>query len=148
MATIKNTTINDTQFLNCTLVGNGNVSVVSGNNIHLYGRNCLTSGELTYFIKGYINGDRSSTPVLLRLYALPSTPIIEDGGKLYSNDIYELEVSSLKFNKTILKSSQYSSGKIDSVIIENAGTNYKVNDKLIINNVGNIGSGFSAQIKF
>jgi len=137
---------NDTQFLNCTLVGNGNVSVVSGNNIHLYGRNCLTSGELTYFIKGYINGDRSSTPVLLRLYALPSTPIIEDGGKLYSNDIYELEVPSLKFNKTILKSSQYSSGKIDSVIIENAGTNYKVNDKLIINNVGNIGSGFSAQI--
>jgi hypothetical protein len=137
---------NNTQFLNCTLVGNGTVSVVSGSDIHLYGRNCLTSGELTYFIKGYVNGDRNSTPVLLRLHALPSAPIIEDGGRLYSNDVYELEVPSLKFNKTILKSSQYNSGKIDSVIIENAGTNYKVNDKLIISNVGNIGSGFSAQI--
>lgn len=136
----------DTQFLNCTLAGNGSVDVTANSVVHLYGRNCLTSGNITYFIKGYIDGNRNSTPVLFRLHALPSTPIIENGGALYSKDVFELESPTLKFNKTILNSKQYSGGEIDSVIIENPGNNYNVNDKLIVNNAGNLGSGFSAQI--
>lgn len=136
----------NTQFLNCTLVGNGSVNVTANSVVHLYGRNCLTSGSLTYFIKGYIDGDRNSTPFLFRLHALPSAPIIENGGALYTNDVFELESPTLKFNKTILNSKHYSGGEIDGVIIENPGNNYKVNDKLIINNPENLGSGFSAQV--
>lgn len=136
----------NTQFLNCTLVGNGSVNITANNAVHLYGRNCSTSGSLTYFIKGYIDGNRNSTPVLFRLYALPSTPIIESGGALYTKNVFELDLPTLKFNKTILNSKQYSGGEIDGVIIENPGNNYKVNDKLIVNNTGNLGSNFSAQI--
>lgn len=136
----------NTQFLNCTLVGTGSVNVTTNNVVHLYGRNCLTSGNLTYFIKGYIDGDRNSTPILFRLHALPSAPIIENGGALYTKNVFELESPTLKLNKTILNAKQYSGGEIDEVIIENPGNNYKVNDKLIVNNAGNLGSGFSAQI--
>ncbi len=136
----------DTQFLNCKLEGSGSVNVVSNNVVHLYGRTCLTSGELSYFIKGYINGDKTSSPVLFRLYGLPSSPIIEQGGSLYSQNVFELQVDTLKLNKTILQSKQYSGGEVTEVILENPGNNYKVNDKLIIDNAGNIGNGFSAQI--
>lgn len=68
-----------TQFVNCTLTTPGSLTISSGINVYLYGRTCLTSGEVNYFLKGYINGDRQSSPLLFRLHALPSAPIIADG---------------------------------------------------------------------
>ena len=137
----------NTQFINCTLTSPGSLTISSGTNVYLYGRTCLTSGEVTYFVKGYINGDRTLTPLLFRLHALPSTPIIVDGGSLYYTDNFELDPeTTYKLNKTVLTTKKYNYGEINEVIIENAGINYKVNDKLLINNEGNLGSGFNAQV--
>lgn len=137
----------DTQFINCTLTTTGSISIPSGTNVYLYGRQCLTAGEVTYFIKGYIDGDRTSTPILFRLHALPSTPIIVSGGSLYKTDIFELDPeTTYKLNKTSLSSKKYNYGEINKVIIENIGDNYQVNDKVVINNEGNLGSNFNAQI--
>jgi hypothetical protein len=136
-----------TQFINCTLTTPGSLTVSANTNIFLYGRECLTAGEVSYFIKGYVNGDRNTTPIIFRLHALPSQPIIADGGSLYHTNVFELNPeTTYKLNKTVLTANKYNYGEINSVIIENKGINYKVNDKLVINNDGNLGSGFNAQI--
>jgi hypothetical protein len=135
-----------TQFLNCNTEESETVNLNINNQVHLYGRKCSTSGQLSYFINGYIDGNKNSSPVVFRLYGLPSSPIIEKGGSLYSQNVFELELNTLKLNKTILQSKQYSGGEITEVIIENPGNNYKINDKLIIDNFGNPGNGFTAQI--
>ena len=136
-----------TQFINCTLTTAGSLTINANTNVFLYGRECLTAGEVSYFIKGYVNGDRNTTPVIFRLHALPSQPTIVDGGSLYYTDVFELNPeTTYKLNKTVLTAKKYNYGEINSVIIENKGVNYKVNDKLVINNDGNIGSGFNAQV--
>lgn len=136
-----------TQFVNCTLTTPGSLTISSGTNVYLYGRTCLTSGEVSYFLKGYINGDRNSSPLMFRLHALPSAPVIVDGGSLYHTDNFELDPeTTYKLNKTVLVSRKYNYGEINDVIIENPGVNYQVNDKLLINTEANLGSGFNAQV--
>jgi hypothetical protein len=137
----------DTQFVNCILVSQGSLNISSNENVYLYGRECLTSGEVSYFIKGYINGDRTLPPILFRLHAVPSKPVISDNGALYKTNTFELDPeTTYKVNKTTLISKKYNYGEINDVIIENPGINYKVNDKLIISSQGDLGSGFNAQI--
>ena len=137
----------DTQFVNCILTTPGTLTINSNTNVFLYGRECLTAGEVSYFIKGYVNGDRTTTPIIFRLHALPSEPVIVDGGALYYTDVFELNPeTTYKLNKTVLVSKKYNYGEINSIVLENKGTNYKVNDKVLINNDGNLGSGFNAQV--
>lgn len=59
---------------------------------------------------------------------------------LPKNDLYPSEDTS--FDKTILRSDYLLPGSVDGVIIENSGDNYKIGDKLIVNNEFTYGSGF------
>ena len=137
----------NTAFVGCNLVTVGSLVIPANSNVYLYGRECLTSGEVSYFLKGYIDGNRNSTPIVFRLHALPSQPFIVEGGSLYSSDTFELDpAETYRLSKTSLTAKKYSSGEIDSIIIENPGINYRTGDKLVINNAGNQGTGFAAQV--
>jgi hypothetical protein len=63
----------------------------------------------------------------------------------YENDIYYPEPQNLS-DKTRAKISSFSVGSVDSVYIETPGINYRVGEKLIVNNDGTNGSGFSGII--
>lgn len=136
----------NTQFIGCKLAEVGSLTITTGTNVYLYGRDCLTSGEVSYFIKGYVDGEITPS-VLFKLHALPSEPVIVNSGALYSSDVFELDPElTYKLQKTKLSSKKYGPGEIEEVLIENPGNNYKINDRLVVNEKSNLGSGFRASI--
>jgi hypothetical protein len=134
-----------TQFVNCKVIrGSAPLEVYNGVTAHLYGRNCLADNNVaTYCLFGYVNGDRNSQPIEFRIVSVPSKINITDGGSLYTSSIFKFNSSS---TNTILKAKKYNFGSVDEVIIENAGINYRVNDKLVIDNTFTYGAGFSAYV--
>jgi hypothetical protein len=60
---------------------------------------------------------------------------------LPSNPHYPKEYK--KYDRTIARSSSVTPGTVDSIIIESSGSNYRVGDKLIIDNTLTSGSGFT-----
>jgi hypothetical protein len=60
---------------------------------------------------------------------------------LASNENYPRE--NLSYDKTIVRSASLTPGTVDSIIIESAGTNYKIGDRLKVNNTLTYGSGLS-----
>lgn len=79
-----------------------------------------------------------------RMYEKELPPLEVDGVLSFpgfpKNDLYPSEDTS--FDKTILRSDYLLPGSVDSVIIENSGDNYKIGDKLKVNNEFTFGSGF------
>lgn len=136
----------DTQFINCKIVS-GTSPLVVGNltKAYLHGRNCTTSGSVNYFLTGYAykNGVKIATPITFKLLGLPSEIKVVDGGSLYSSSLFKFNSST---TNSILKATNYNFGSIDEVILENGGQNYKINEKLIVDNTFTSGSGFSAYI--
>ena len=63
---------------------------------------------------------------------------------LNANDEYPSEDN--KIVKTVFSTDKVTPGSVDSVIIENKGSNYRVGDRLSVNNDRTFGSGFSAFI--
>lgn len=136
----------DTQFINCKIVsGTSPLTIGNSSNAYLYGRTCSTSGSVNYFLTGYAykNGVKNTTPITFKLLGLPSEVVITNGGALYSSSLFKFNSST---TNSILKSKNYSFGSVDQIIIENGGQNYKVNEKLIIDNSFTYGNGFSAYI--
>jgi len=84
--------------------------------------------------------------VFTRSFEKDIDPIIVNGITIFTgldhNDEYPKEDSSLV--KTIAKTTAISPGSVDSVIIENKGDNYRVGDRLVVDNNLTNGSGFSA----
>ncbi len=137
-------TKNNTQFLNCKVTSGTSPLVVNNLDVaYLYGRTCLTSGNATYFLNGYVNGDRTSTPIVFKIIAVPSEIKIVNGGALYTSSLFKFATPT---TNSVLKAKQYNFGSVDQVIIENAGSNYKVNDKLVVNNEFTFGNAFAAHV--
>jgi hypothetical protein len=136
----------DTQFINCKVV-TGDSPLVVGNSskVYLYGRTCSTSGSVNYFLTGYAykNGVKVTTPITFKILGLPSEVKISDGGALYSSSLFKYNTST---TNSILKSKNYNFGSVDQVILENGGQNYKVNEKLLVDNTFTYGNGFTAYI--
>ncbi len=130
-----------TTFTGCKVINNSAFSVSSLDNCYLQGRRC-TPNHISYFLTGYING-AVDNPLIFRLVSLPSEPIIENPGCLYFSKIHEFENQTIS---TKIKSKSYQFGSIDSVIIENAGSNYKIFDNVLIDENSSIGSGFYAYV--
>jgi hypothetical protein len=137
-------TKNQTQFLDCRIIsGSSPLTVYNSDKAYLYGRTCLSGGSTDYFLYGYPNGDRSKTPWQFRLLALPSKVTITNGGALYTSSLFKFDAST---TNAILKSKNYNFGSVDEVILENPGKNYKVYEKLLVDNTFTFGQGFSAYI--
>ena len=137
-------TRNSTQFLNCRVISGTSPLIVNNlNKIYLYGRTCATSGTVNYFLNGYPNGDRSLSPIIFKIVAVPSPIKISDAGALYTSTLFKFDDVN---TNSILSAKQYNFGSVDEVIIENAGSNYKINEKLKVDNTFSYGSGFTAYI--
>jgi hypothetical protein len=135
---------NDTQFLSCRIIsGTSPLVVQNKDNAYLYGRTCITSGSVNYFLNGYINGDRSLTPIVFKIIGVPSEIKISNGGALYSSSLFKFATDT---TDSILTGKLYNFGSVDQIIIENVGQGYKVNDRVIVNNEFTSGSGFSAYV--
>tara|TARA_Y100000389_G_C17471490_1_gene531693 strand:+ start:8852 stop:20620 length:11769 start_codon:yes stop_codon:yes gene_type:complete len=84
--------------------------------------------------------------VFTRSFEKDIDPIINDGIQIFPgldhNDEYPKE--NINVNKTIAKTVAISPGSVDSVIIESKGDNYRVGDRLVVDNNLTSGSGFSA----
>ena len=130
-----------TRFNGCKAVNTSSFTVSSTDNCYLQGRKC-TPNHISYFLTGYIDNDIDN-PLIFRLVSLPSEPIIENPGSLYTSKIHEFESSNIS---TKIKSKFYQFGNIDSVIIENPGSNYKIFDKVLIDPTITVGSGFYAYV--
>ncbi len=72
------------QLFDCTYTGASTFSLFAGDEVYSYGR---VDGTKTYnyFITGYLDGNFSDTaPPIFKLLGVPSTPVVEDGGALYT----------------------------------------------------------------
>jgi len=84
--------------------------------------------------------------VFTRSFEKDIAPIVQNGVTLFPglahNDEYPQQNDNT--SKTIARTSTVSSGSVDSVIIESKGDNYRVGDRLVIDNNLTSGSGFGA----
>ena len=84
--------------------------------------------------------------VFTRSFEKDIDPIINGGIQIFPgldhNDEYPKE--NINTDKTIAKTTAISPGSVDSVIIESKGDNYRVGDRLVIDNNLTSGSGFAA----
>ena len=86
--------------------------------------------------------------VFTRSFEKDIDPIVQNGVTIFPGLLHndEYPQQNVGTSKTVAKTSTISSGSVDSVIIESKGNNYRVGDRLLVDNNLTNGSGFSAII--
>jgi len=77
------------QLFGCTYTGTSTFSLFAGDEVYAYSR---VDGNKTYnyFITGYLDGNSSdATAPVFKLLGIPSKPIVDDGGSLYTETNFE-----------------------------------------------------------
>lgn len=104
------------------------------------------ASEYDDYMNGICRTNNKIPSVFTRSFEKDIDPIIQNGVTLFPglehNDEYPQQDDST--SKTIARTSTVSSGSVDSVIVESKGDEYRVGDRLVINNELTSGSGFSA----
>lgn len=99
----------------------------------------------TFIVGETVRGTATDTDdnyIFATVQGIPTQVTITDSGSLYNlNELIDVNTG----NNALIETDILSSGSIDTIIIDNSGSNYKIGDQLIFNNInstGNSAAGF------